>query len=34
MLATYRIGETGRLQRVADTEVGAKPMWVTILPAA
>jgi len=33
-LATYRIdGESGRLERVATHEVGAKPMWVTILPA-
>ncbi len=34
-LATYRIdGDSGRLERIATHEVGAKPMWVTILPAA
>ena len=33
-LATYRIdGDSGRLERIATHEVGAKPMWVTILPA-
>ena len=34
-LAVYRIdGDSGRLERIATHEIGAKPMWVTILPAA
>ncbi len=39
-LAVYRIqdgdgpGEAGRLDRIAVHEVGAVPMWVTIIPAA
>ncbi len=34
-LATYRIdGGCGRLERIATHDVGAKPMWVTILPLA
>ena len=34
-LAVYRIGaETGRLERIATHEVGAAPMWVTVIPAA
>lgn len=33
-LAIYRIdGDSGRLEWTATHEVGAKPMWVTILPA-
>ena len=33
-LATYRIdGASGGLERIATEEVGAKPMWVTILPS-
>jgi 6-phosphogluconolactonase len=34
-LAVYRIdGDTGHLDRVATQDVGAVPMWVTIIPAA
>lgn len=34
-LAVYRIdGDTGRLDRIAVHDVGAVPMWVTIIPAA
>jgi 6-phosphogluconolactonase len=33
-LAVYRIGDDGRLDRIATHEVGAEPMWVTILSAA
>lgn len=33
-LATYRVdGESGRLDRIATTEVGRAPMWVAIIPA-
>ena len=32
-LATYRIhGESGRLERIATRDLGAVPMWITILP--
>jgi len=34
-LATYRIDQaSGHLERIATTEVGKAPMWVTILPAS
>ena len=34
-LAVYRIkGDTGRLEQIARHDVGAVPMWVTIIPAA
>jgi 6-phosphogluconolactonase len=31
-LAVYRIGGAGRLERITTHEVGAVPMWVTIIP--
>ncbi len=34
-LAVYKIaGDSGRLDRIATHDVGAKPMWVTILPSS
>jgi len=33
-LATYRIGDDGRLARIATRDVAAAPMWVAIIPAA
>ncbi len=31
-LATYRIGDDGKLERIATRDVGKSPMWVAIIP--